>query len=77
MTIQDVLTRWAVCASGMDADVLMSQTPKSKKDEEFLVEDLIVQSVLMGDGTTVEKVIQPSEIHQPSIMKPFKKSSRG
>ncbi|KAL7426694.1 hypothetical protein ACHAXH_001032, partial [Discostella pseudostelligera] len=48
VTIQDVLTRWAVCASGMDADVLMSQTPKSKKDEEFLVEDLIVQSVLMG-----------------------------
>jgi len=70
--IQDVLTRWAVCASGMDVDMLMFQTPKSKRDEEFLVEDLIVQSVLMGDGTTVEKVIRPSEIHQPSTMTPFK-----
>ncbi len=72
MEIQDVLTRWAVCASGMDADVLMFQTPKSKRDEEFLVEDLITQSVLMGDGTTVEMVIRPAEIHQPNTVAPFK-----
>ena len=72
IVIQDVLTRWAVCASGMDADVLMFQTPKSKRDEEFLVEDLIAQSVLMGDGTTVEMVIRPAEIHQPITVAPFK-----
>lgn len=72
MAIQDVLTRWAVCASGMDADVLMFHTPKSERDAEFLVEDLIAQSVLMGDGTTVEKVIRSTDIHLPSSMTPFK-----
>lgn len=72
MVIQDVLTRWAVCASGMDADVLMFQTSKSKGSEDFLVEDLITQSVLMGDGRTVEMVVSPAEIHQPGTMAPFK-----
>jgi len=66
MAIQDVLTRWAVCAPGMDADVLMFQTPTttSKSNDasstsKFLAEDLFIQSILMGDGATVDKVITP------------------
>jgi hypothetical protein len=78
LAVQDVFARWAVCAPGTDADVLMfrarssSIIAPSKKDHDydgdddgddgdddapFLAEDLIVQSVLMGDGLTVDAVI--------------------
>ena len=58
MVVQDVLTRWAVCAPGMDADVLMyrSSTPQTAATK-FLAEDLFIQSILMFDGGTVDKVI--------------------
>ncbi|KAL9186961.1 hypothetical protein ACHAXT_010681 [Thalassiosira profunda] len=66
MAVQDVLTRWSVCAPGMDVDVLMFQlsaaAPKGKDAaaaKKFLAEDLVIQSVLMGDGESVEKVIAP------------------
>ena len=62
MSIQDIFTRWAICAPGMDADTLMSQTPTpvpQSKQAKFLVEDLFVQSILIGDGATVKKVIAP------------------
>ncbi|KAL3765276.1 hypothetical protein ACHAW5_000277 [Stephanodiscus triporus] len=61
MAIQDVLTRWAVCAPGMDPDVLMFQARSltSRDGDAFLAEDLIIQSVLMGDGCTVDAVINP------------------
>jgi len=69
MSIQDILTRWAVCVPGMDADVLVFQTldtatptgnGASSSNNKFLTEDLYVQSILMGDGATVEKVITSS-----------------
>ena len=83
VAIQEVLTRWAVCAPGMDADVLMYQAPKvptklsfsdKSSNETFLAEDLIIQSILMGDGTTVDKVITPPSKKQSSSssMLPFK-----
>ena len=76
VAIQDVLTRWAVCSPGMDADVLMlnSRTDINKNNETFLAEDLIIQSILMGDGTTVNEVITPpgSTKSQLGSMLPFK-----
>lgn len=69
LAVQDVLARWAICAPGTDADVLLFRArsssiiaPSKKKDDDndvasFLAEDLIVQSVLMGDGLTVDAVI--------------------
>ncbi|KAL7549616.1 hypothetical protein ACHAWF_012882 [Thalassiosira exigua] len=63
---QDVLTRWAVCAPGTDVDVLMSKLPPTSQGSKnatparpFLSEDLLIQSILMGDGSTVERVITP------------------
>jgi hypothetical protein len=61
MAVQDVLTRWTACA-GLDVDVLMSRfhstiATSSDDDDAFLAEDLIIQSVLMGDGITVDAVI--------------------
>ena len=79
VAIQDVLTRWAVCSPGMDADVLMfntrtATTSTNKNNETFIAEDLIIQSILMGDGTTVNKVITPpgSTKSQLGSMLPFK-----
>ena len=72
LAVQDVLARWAICAPGTDADVLLFRArsssiiaPSKKEDDDnddgdvasFLAEDLIVQSVLMGDGLTVDAVI--------------------
>jgi len=74
MNIQDVVTRWAVCAPGVDADILMYQTSattKSKSNETFLAEDLIIQSILMADGMTVDKVIASTKSGSNS-MTPFK-----
>jgi len=74
MNIQDVVTRWAVCAPGVDADILMYQTSattKSKSNETFLAEDLIIQSILMADGVTVDKVIASTKSGSSS-MTPFK-----
>ena len=53
LSIQDVLTRWAICAPGTDADVLMFKaraiiTLNDNDGATFLVEDLIIQSVLIG-----------------------------
>ena len=60
ITIQDVLTRWSVCAPGMDPDVLMFESTATSKDaDEFLSEDLFVQSIL--DGPTAKRVITPPE----------------
>lgn len=62
MAIQDVITRWAVCAPGMDADELMFRMTSPNmtvKGKMFLAEDLIIQSILMGDGETVNMVIAP------------------
>jgi len=74
LAIQDVLTRWAVCAPGMDVDVLMFQTTPttSKKNGNFLAEDLITQSILMGDGTTVNSVITPPGGTKPHQSLAFK-----
>ena len=73
INIQDVVTRWAVCSPGVDADILMYQTQatKSKSNETFLAEDLIIQSILMGDGMTVDKVIASTKSGSSS-MTPFK-----
>mmetsp|Transcript_23076 Transcript_23076/g.48649 ORF Transcript_23076/g.48649 Transcript_23076/m.48649 type:complete len:482 (+) Transcript_23076:1259-2704(+) len=66
MAIQDMITRWSVCAPCMDVDVLMYQSPTSTPKNNdtsptiFLAEDLFVQSILMGDGATVHNVIAPS-----------------
>jgi hypothetical protein len=73
ITVQDSLTRWAACAPGVDADALLSRarettsasspssSSSSSADDDdvdaFLTEDLIIQSVLMGDGITVDAVI--------------------
>ena len=62
LSIQDVLTRWAICAPGTDADVLMFKaraiiTLNDNDGATFLVEDLIIQSVLIGDALTVDSVI--------------------
>ncbi|KAL7542416.1 hypothetical protein ACHAXR_012139 [Thalassiosira sp. AJA248-18] len=62
MAVQEVITRWAVCTPGMDADVLMFQiltTTLTMAGSKFLAEDLFVQSILVGDGATVDKVITP------------------
>lgn len=91
LAIQDVLTRWAVCAPGVDADVLLyhSSTNSSKQLEKktntktksggvtssptskkkFLTEDLLIQSILMGDGNTVSLVIASPDTKktQPSM----------
>mmetsp|Transcript_17187 Transcript_17187/g.41218 ORF Transcript_17187/g.41218 Transcript_17187/m.41218 type:complete len:654 (+) Transcript_17187:286-2247(+) len=74
LATQDVLTRWAVCAPALDADILMFQTPAtSTKDGTFLAEDLIIQSILMGDGTTVKDVIAlPRTNSNETGMMPFK-----
>ena len=70
LSIQDVLTRWAVCSPGTDADVLMFKaraiiTSNDNDGATFLVEDLIIQSVLMGDALTVESVISPQNPKSP------------
>lgn len=62
LSIQDVLTRWAICAPGTDADILLFKarsitTSNDNDGATFLVEDLIIQSVLMGDALTVDSVI--------------------
>ena len=57
MGFQQVLSRWAVCAPGIDVDVLMFQSPPTT-GKKFLAEDLLVQSIIC-DGSTVEKVIAP------------------
>ena len=73
LNIQDVVTRWAVCAPGVDADILTYQTQatKSKSNETFLAEDLIIQSILMADGVTVDKVVASTKSGSSS-MTPFK-----
>jgi len=94
LAIQDVLTRWAVCAPGVDADILLYQTstktlaeakktapattakssvtstPKSKK--KLLTEDLLIQSILMGDGNTVSQVIANPDTETQQSMTLFK-----
>jgi hypothetical protein len=64
LSIQDVLTRWVICAPGTDTDVLMFKARSiiMLNDDDgttFLVEDLIIQSVLLGDALTVDSVISP------------------
>ena len=65
MAVQDVLTRWSLCAPGVDGDVLLynflggpvENTTKTK----FLTEDLIIQGIL-SDGATVDQVIKASTV---------------
>ena len=53
--------RWAICAPGLNVDALMFQSSMSlhKKLPKFLAEDLFIQSMLIGDGATVNEVINP------------------
>ncbi|KAL3772524.1 hypothetical protein ACHAWO_002526 [Cyclotella atomus] len=60
MMIQDEFTRWAICAPGINPDLIVDKIVKSQDGKHlFLSEDLYVQSVLMGDGATAEKVLRP------------------
>lgn len=74
LAIQDLLTRWAVCAPGMDVEVLMFEMAltKPKSGGKFLAEDLITQSILMGDGMTVNNVLSPPGGTQPRQSLAFK-----
>ncbi|KAL3795025.1 hypothetical protein HJC23_006346 [Cyclotella cryptica] len=60
MVIQDECTRWAICAPDINPDLLLDKSMNhGRAKNRFLAEDLYVQSILMGDGATVEKVISP------------------
>jgi hypothetical protein len=58
MAFQDEITRWTVCAPDIDPDILVHKSVNGgNPNSPFLAEDLCVQSILMGDGVTVEKVL--------------------
>ena len=58
MGIQDELTRWAICSPDINPDLLLNRSIKSQTGQNlFLAEDLYIQSVLMGDGATAEKIL--------------------
>ncbi|KAL7522947.1 hypothetical protein ACHAWX_007690 [Stephanocyclus meneghinianus] len=60
MAIQDECTRWAVCEPDINPDLLLDKSMnRGYGKSAFLAEDLYVQSILMGDGATVEKVLGP------------------
>ena len=65
MAVQDVLTRWCLCAPGLDGDVLLFNVlggpVGNAKKTKFLTEDLIIQGILR-DGTTVDQVIKSSTV---------------
>lgn len=65
MAVQDVLTRWCLCAPGLDGDVLLFNIlggpAGNTKKTKFLTEDLIIQGIL-SDGATVDQVIKSSTV---------------
>ena len=71
MGIQEEFTRWAICSPDINPDLLLNKSIKKSRNNGqtnlFLAEDLYIQSILMGDGATAEKLLSSEVLRSRGV----------